>query len=131
MHSIPIQIRFNDVDQMGHVNNAVIMEYFDLGKSSFFSSLGIKPEDGDFTVIVVHLDVDFLSQIHFRDALCVHTGVTRIGNKSLHVLQHVIKSDGTVCATCRTVMSGYSRPTGTSAVIPDGFRTLIPVESGE
>ena len=38
MHRTDIQIRFNDVDQMGHVNNAVIMEYLDLGKDAFFSS---------------------------------------------------------------------------------------------
>ncbi len=54
MHTTPVQVRFNDVDQMGHVNNAVIMEYFDLGKEAFFSAHGMPPEKGDFTVIVVH-----------------------------------------------------------------------------
>ena len=49
MHTLPIQIRFNDVDQMGHVNNAVIMEYFDIGKSvtvigasAFYKCKGLK-----------------------------------------------------------------------------------------
>ena len=60
MHKTPVQIRFNDIDQMGHVNNTVIMEYFDLGKEAFFSSKGLPPEKGDFTVIIVHYEVDFL-----------------------------------------------------------------------
>ncbi len=59
MHTTPIQIRFNDVDQMGHVNNAVIMEYLDLGKDAFFSGHGLSPTKSDFTVMVVHYDVDF------------------------------------------------------------------------
>ena len=59
MHKTDIQIRFNDVDQMGHVKNAVIMEYLDLGKDEFFSSHGVPPTKGDFTVMVVHYDVDF------------------------------------------------------------------------
>lgn len=128
MHSVPIQLRFNDIDQMGHVNNAVIMEFFDLGKSAYFTSLGINPEDGDFTVIVVHLDVDFQSQIHYRDQVSVETCVCKIGNKSLHLLQRVVKPDGTVCAICRTVMSGYLRSAKCSAAIPEAYKSLIPVE---
>ncbi|MEO8760903.1 MAG: hypothetical protein ABI388_06615, partial [Bacteroidia bacterium] len=27
-HSTPIQIRFVDIDKMGHVNNATILSYF-------------------------------------------------------------------------------------------------------
>lgn len=125
MHRLPLQIRFNDVDQMGHVNNAVIMEFFDLGKASFFAEKGLIVEDGDFTVMVVHVEVDFKAQIHFHDKVSVETGIERIGNKSLHVLQQVVKADGTICAVCRTVMSGYSRKTGSSAVIPDGVREML------
>ena len=51
MHITPIQLRFNDIDQMGHVNNAVIMEFFDLGKDHFFRARGLPPEEGDFTVM--------------------------------------------------------------------------------
>lgn len=119
MHKTPVQIRFNDVDQMGHVNNAVIMEYFDLGKEAFFSSHGLPPEKSDFTVIIVHYEVDFLSQIGFHDTVHVETEIERFGNKSLTLMQRVVKSEcGTVCCTCRTVMSGYRRSTRSSAPIP-------------
>ena len=122
----PIQIRFNDVDQMGHVNNAVIMEYFDLGKEAFLAERGLPPEEGDFTVIIVHYEVDFQRQIHFHDRVHVSTSIERIGNKSLTVMQQVVDSaNGDVCATCRTVMSGYCRSTGTSAVIPDDVRQRL------
>ena len=126
MHKTPIQIRFNDVDQMGHVNNAVIMEYFDLGKDAFFSSHRVPPTKGDFTIMVVHYEVDFKSQIRYHDQIEVTTEVEKIGNKSLTIMQRVINTDAnTVCVECRTVMAGYRRSTNSSEVIPPEVREWL------
>lgn len=129
MHTLPIQIRFNDVDQMGHINNAVIMEYFDLGKSAFFTAAGIPPEQGDFTVMIVHFEVDFTSQIRYHDNIAVTTVVKRIGNKSIAIEQHIVNQDsGVDCAVCRTVMAGYCRSTHSSAAIPEDLKAKLLAE---
>ena len=128
MHTLPLQLRFNDVDMMGHVNNAVIMEFFDLGKSCYFADAGIPvtPDEGDFCVMVVHLEVDFHSQIHWRDNIAVTTYVSNWGNKSLRVKQQIVNVDtGQPCATCSTVMSGYSRSSGKSAQIPSDIKARV------
>lgn len=125
MHTLPLQIRFNDIDLMGHVNNAVILEYFDLGKAHFLADHGLNAEQGDFTVMVVHIEVDFSSQIQIHDDIQVQTDLEHIGNKSLHLVQQVVKLDGTVCATCRTVMSGYLRSQHCSATIPPEVRAAL------
>ncbi|MBR6049507.1 MAG: acyl-CoA thioesterase [Bacteroidales bacterium] len=126
MHKTPIQIRFNDVDQMGHVNNAVIMEYLDLGKDAFFSGRGLSPTKSDFTVMVVHYDVDFRKQIHYHDQIEVTTEVEKIGNKSITVLQRVVNTEtGDICVECRTVMAGYRRSTSSSEVIPPEVRAWL------
>ncbi len=128
MHTLPLQLRFNDVDMMGHVNNAVIMEFFDLGKSHYFADAGIPvtPEEGDFCVMVVHFEVDFQSQIRWGDNVSVRTFVSHWGNKSLQVTQEVFNTDSNqVCATCKTVMSGYSRSAHTSAPIPEEVKVRV------
>lgn len=126
MHRTDIQLRFNDVDQMGHVNNAVIMEFFDLGKSEYFTTIGLPPETGEFTVIVVHVEVDFKQQIRFRDKVHVITQLDHFGTKSLTLVQQVIDSaTGDICATCKTVMSGYSRKNNRSEAIPDTIKEKI------
>ena len=128
MHTLPLQIRFNDVDMMGHINNAVIMEFFDLGKSQYFAAAGIPvtPEEGDFTVMVVHIEVDFHSQIHWHDQIAVTSCVSNCGNKSLRVKQQIIDTvTGKPYATCSTVMSGYSRCAAASAVIPEEIKTRV------
>lgn len=126
MHITPIQIRFNDIDQMGHVNNAVLMEYLDLGKDSFLSAHGLSPLKSDFTVMVVHYEVDFLAQVHYHDSIQVSTTVESFGHKSFVMLQQVENVEtGTVCVRCRTVMAGYRRSTASSAVIPDEVRQWL------
>lgn len=111
---------------MGHVNNAVIMEYLDLGKDTFFSSHGLSVTNSDFTVMVVHYDVDFKSQIHYHDKIHVETSIERFGTKSLTVLQRVVNSvNGVVCVECRTVMAGYRRSTSSSEVIPDEVKQWL------
>ena len=126
MHKTHIQLRFNDIDQMGHVNNAVIMEFFDLGKSEYFTAIGLPPEEGDFTVMVVRVEVDFQRQVLFHDHIHVTTSVDHFGNTSLAVKQQLVDTaTGEVCASCRTVMSGYSRITHRSAVIPDTIKERI------
>lgn len=129
MYRTPIQIRFNDVDLMGHVNNAVIMEYFDLGKSNYFAEAGLPPESGDFTVMIVHFEVDFHQQMHSRDEIAVETRTARFGTKSLHIEQQVVRkeADGswTPCATCHTVMAGYSRKLQQSAPVPEEVKEQI------
>ena len=128
MHTLPLQLRFNDIDMMGHVNNAVIMEFFDLGKSSFFAEAGlpVRPDEGDFCVIIVHIEVDFHGQIHWQDHLAVTTQITNWGHKSLRVKQQVINTDtNEPYATCSTVMSGYSRKERCSAVIPEEVKERV------
>lgn len=128
MHTLPLQLRFNDVDMMGHVNNAVIMEFFDLGKSTYFADAGIPvtPDEGDFCVMVVHVEVDFHSQIHWGDQIAVTSYVSNWGHKSLRVKQQVVNTaTGQPCATCQTVMSGYSRSAAASAPIPDEVKERV------
>lgn len=121
----PIQVRYNDVDQQGHINNAVIMEYFDLGKSHYFESVGIcvTPED-DFTVLIVHYEVDFVGQLLFHDQMEICTKVEKLGNKSLTLLQEV-RANGRTCVVGHTVLSGYCRSQHASAPIPDEIKERI------
>jgi len=128
MHTLPLQLRFNDIDMMGHVNNAVIMEFFDLGKSKYFADAGIPvtPDEGDFCVMIVHLEVDFHAQIHWHDNIAVTSHVSHWGQKSLQVTQQIVDAASMApFATCRTVLSGYSRATAASAVIPEEIKEQV------
>ena len=104
-HSLPIQLRFNDVDKFGHVSNTVYFSFYDLGKTEYFASVcpGVDWEkDG---IVVVHIEADFLAQICLSDDSAVQTAVCEIGTKSFHLLQRVIDTETMeVKCICRSVM---------------------------
>ncbi len=104
-HTLPIQLRFNDVDKFGHVNNTVYFSFYDLGKTEYFASVcpGVDWEkDG---IVVVHIEANFVSQIFGSDNVAVQTAVTEIGTKSFHLMQRVIdtKTEEVKCV-CTSIM---------------------------
>lgn len=104
-HTLPIQLRFNDVDKFGHVNNTVYFSFYDLGKTEYFASVCPDVDWEKDGIVVVHIEADFLAQIYDSDHIAVQTAVTEIGTKSFHLAQRVIdtKTQEVKC-TCRSVM---------------------------
>ncbi|WP_439181871.1 acyl-CoA thioesterase [Carboxylicivirga taeanensis] len=110
-HSTPIQIRFNDIDGLGHVNNSTIQEYFDLGRMHYMQDvLSGQIFKGDETLIVANINTDFLSPIYLKNKMEVKTAITRLGTKSLNMVQQVINSDSKeVKAICKSVMVAFHK----------------------
>ena len=77
-----VAVRFNDIDAMGHVNNALIFTYFEEGrKALFYESLADVTPDG-FNFIIAHLECDYIRPVFLGDRLSLDMWVTGIGNKS-------------------------------------------------
>jgi len=89
-HTLPIQLRFNDVDRFGHVNNVVYFQFYDLGKSDYFATVCPNVDWSLIGIVAVHVTADFLSQIRGTDDIAVQTAVTAIGTKSFTLAQRVI-----------------------------------------
>lgn len=104
-HSLPIQIRFNDVDKFGHVNNAVYFSFYDLGKTEYFANVCPEVDWERDGIVVVHIEANFVSQIYGSDHIAVQTAVTEIGTKSFHLVQRVIDTETQeIKCICRSVM---------------------------
>lgn len=126
-HELPVQIRFNDVDVIGHVNNSVLLSYFDLGKVSFFEAMGYKGvRSGDVDLVIVHVDVDYMIPVFMGDDIVVRTKVLSVGNKSVKLVQMLYdrRNDRVKCV-CHTVMCGFDPSNNTSLPISDEWRKRI------
>lgn len=107
-HILPIQLRFNDVDQFGHVNNTVYFSFYDLGKTDYFQTVCPHVDWGRDGVVVVHIETDFLAQIRATEPIAVETAVTAIGTKSFDLLQRAVNTQtGEVKCICRSVMVAF------------------------
>ena len=126
-HVTPIQLRFNDIDMFGHVNNAVYFQFFDLGKLRYFEDvLGKDFAQKGFTAVIVNVNCDYFSPTFLAETLEVLTAVVAVGEKSVTLEQRIVNRDsGDVKCICRTVMAGFDPTTLKSAPIPVHFRNSI------
>lgn len=82
--STTIQIRFSDVDLMGHVNNATYLQYFELARMDFFKTL--LGENWDWNakgILLANNTIDYLKPVRLQDSIEIDTQCIKIGNKSL------------------------------------------------
>ncbi len=122
-HSTPIQIRFNDVDSVGHVNNTVLLSYMDYAKLQYLNFIN-KGLQKKASIVIVHYDVDFFKPVFLEDEIHVETSIVHIGNRSIQFLQRICTGEDINCV-CETVMSGFDPENNTSADIPLEFKKTI------
>lgn len=126
-HVIPVQIRFSDVDQFGHMNNSVYFSLYDLAKTSYFNDVFGKLHDWNkFAVVIANINANFLAPVFFSDELIVETTVVHIGNKSITLEQRAVnKRSGVVKCECRTVLVGYDPVTKEPVPIPEKYKEAV------
>ncbi len=125
-HSIPVQIRFNDVDMFGHLNNTVYVQFLDQGKYAYFRQFMDGPFGSTPTApVIANINVDYIEPAHIDDRLSVCTAITSVGDSSL-VLEQIIEDDShRVKCRARTVMVNIDMRKGIPVTVDDNWRKLI------
>lgn len=123
----PIQIRMSDLDPFVHVNNGNQCHYFDLGRSFYLEK--VLQDQVDWTTIdlvLVHIELDFLSPIEFHDSIVCETRISRIGNKSLQMQQQLRDTKTNIVKTkCYSVLAGFDRVSHKSKPIKEEYKRHI------
>ena len=99
-HRTEIQVRFNDTDALGHLNNTAYALYAEQGRVDFldrFRSKGVY-------LILAHISLDFLRQVRFRDAVYVLTRVAKLGRTSITLEQEIYGNDALAARSCSVVV---------------------------
>lgn len=125
-HVLPIQIRFSDVDQFGHMNNSVYFSLYDLAKTTYFRDVFGEQDWNKMAVVIANINANFLAPVFFSDNLVIETAVIHLGNKSFTLLQRVVNPEsGMVKCECRTVMVGYNIATNEPVPIPLEYKERV------
>ncbi|AFH39804.1 acyl-CoA thioesterase [Thermus thermophilus] len=123
---VPVQVRFRDLDALGHVNNAVYLTYFEVARAAYFSRLERDwVERGHF--ILARAEVDFLRPIHLEDPVEVGVRVVRIGRSSFD-MEYRVEVRGEEAARGRTVQVWLEG--GSPAPLPEAIRERIRALEG-
>ena len=92
-HTMPVQIRFSDVDQFGHMNNSVYFSLYDLAKTTYIKDVFGSADWSKLAIVVANINANFFMPVFFSDHLVIETAVVHLGHKSFTLLQRDVTTD--------------------------------------
>lgn len=129
--STPVEVRFRDLDAMGHVNNAVFFTYMETARFRFFSRFLDIKEPKDTPFILGETSCRYLSPLFLGETVRVGLGVSRFGNKSFEITFRLDGGDNRPVATGRAVIVMYDYQQERTIPIPASFREQIQAFQGD
>ena len=102
--SQPIDVRFSDLDALGHVNHAVFITYLEHARTKWWQALiGDRPfqEEG---FVMARVEMDYRKPIGLGDQVRVELRCAHLGHTSFTLAYKVVREkDGVILAEAQTV----------------------------
>lgn len=124
---LDLEVRFRDIDSMGHVNNAVFMTYFEEGRKAFLHKVLNIVDPADYPFILARLSCDYLRPIKLGDEVSLQLWIGEIGEKSFTFKYAIVdREDGhKVYGKGQSVMVCFDYRKNRSTRIPAEFQERI------
>jgi acyl-CoA thioester hydrolase len=128
-HKTPIQVRFKDIDALGHVNNANHLSYIELARVTYFNeAVGQNINWSEEGIILAKVVVDYKMPVMLNDRVAVYTRCSRTGHKSFDLEYAIVKEEAgkeILLATATTVMVCFNYRAGASMPLPDEWKNKM------
>ncbi|QWC18294.1 thioesterase family protein [Halorubrum sp. 2020YC2] len=120
-YTADIDVRFRDIDAMGHVNNAVYATYIEQARTRFFRDvLGI--DISGASTVLASISIDFRRPVELADGeVTVTVDVADLGRSSA-TMTHEVRVSGAVAAEAEATLVSLDPDTGEPAPIPEDHR---------
>jgi len=112
-----IEIRWTDLDMLGHLNQAVYHEYLEEARGALFEQLGML---GDFAFVLARVELDYRHEVR-KDHGHVEVLVRpeKVGRTSITLHNTVLLPDGTVAADGSAVLVAWDPERRTKRELTD------------
>lgn len=130
-----IEVRFSDIDALGHVNNASFLSYMEEVRLTYmaqlFPDLNYQKDFSLFPIILGDVYCRYISPAFLGETICVYAKVAEFGTKSF-TMEYALEDKKTkrLIATARTTMVMYNLKTATTQLIPDLLKERIKALEG-
>jgi acyl-CoA thioester hydrolase len=124
--AVPVEVRFRDMDSMGHVNNAVYFTYFENARIAYWRAVpGIRSRR-NLDYILARAECDFKSPTTLEDDLCCHIRVAFFGRSSF-AFDYLLRDErtGRSVAEGRTVQVMYDYAGARKRPVDEDTRAAI------
>ena len=125
--TMKLDIRWSDMDEMRHVNNAVYLTYFEQARVYYFQE-ACEWDWKEIGVILASAHVDYLRPVVFPNPTSVYVRTSKIGNKSFelsYMITSVVNGIEELTTTGYTTMVLFDYESNKSVLIPDFLREKI------
>ncbi|MCA0422875.1 MAG: acyl-CoA thioesterase [Proteobacteria bacterium] len=112
------EIRFADVDQLGHVNNGAYGSFMESSRSALMREWGLPPA---ISIVIVRFEIDYLKEMNWPGHIIAPSGLEQVGRSSLRLRQAVFM-DGTCRAEAIAILALFNLATRRAEPIPDDLR---------
>lgn len=119
-----IEMRFADLDMMGHVNNAVYFTYMEIGRTKYWEH-AIKWDWKTTGVVMGQASIDYLTPIFLNDKISMYVRTSRIGNTSFDLEYLIVKDvngQEVPCSRGKTVCVAFDYHAKKPTAIPEKER---------
>src|SRR5215510_4414478 len=117
-------VRFRDLDPMGHVNNAVFLTYLEQARISFFAELGAVTSLDEMNMILARVEIDFKAPVRLGQEVEISVRAGRFGTKSFD-LEYELRVDGALVAQAASVQVAYDYERGEPVPVPSEWREKL------
>ena len=125
-HWVPLQTRFNDVDSLGHINNSIHQQYYDIGRLNYFVDVVDEKVQWEGEVVVVaHLEIDFLHPMGLYDKARVGSRIRAFGNRSFQMEQVICDENNTIFSHSTSILVGFNAQHASPTDIPHHWRDAM------
>lgn len=125
MEGIKIQVRFSDIDVMGHVNNAVYLSYFEMARVIFFSEL--LGEQWDWKkdgVLLRKNEIEYIKPLLLHEQPEIFIYTNKIGNKSFE-LGYELKVLDEIRTTGSSVLVSFDSTKMLTTELPQKLKEVL------
>lgn len=124
-----LQVRFRDLDCLGHVNHAAYLAYVEQARTLYFHELtGIAIPDG-LRWVIRALSVEYMAPLGFGEVVDTGWRLARLGRSSADY-RFELAAGGRVVAEGSGVLVYADPRAGRSEPIPDEYRAIIAAYEG-
>jgi len=94
-HINKVKVKFNEVDMLHIVNNAVYFNYFEQARIQYAMDAGLFPDDNIFSeeslYYLVHNEINYFKPSFFDDELNIYTRISYIKHSSFG-FEHIVEN---------------------------------------
>ncbi len=126
-HHTRIEVRFADLDVMGHLNHAKYLTYMEQARIRYVQEVcgwrGAWPTMG---MILAKMTVEYRLPVAYGDSVSVYTRCARLGGKSFDLayvlVRHRPDAPDSLCAEGLSVMVAYDYSADRTIPVPQTWR---------